>query len=875
MRRLIAILFPVFLAAAAMPAQTSIRVDAPNVVAADEQFNVTFILEGEDAPSDFQWSQGNDFQLVWGPQEGRSTSLQIINGKRTRSSQFTYTYILIPKGTGTFTLPQATAKVKGKEITSSPVSIEVVQGASSSGGGQSSPSGGSTSPDSVTGISDDDIFLRLTLDRTDVVVGEPITATLKLYQRVNIAGFEDARFPSFNGFWSQEVEAPTNIEFRRENYNNQIYNTAVLRKYVLIPQQTGTINIDPAELVCLVNIRISSSGGASIFDGFFDDYRTIRKRVTSSSYRVNVSPLPSGAPASFGGGVGKFTISAKMSKDSLTTHEASSLLVTVSGKGNVSLLEAPKVNFPPDFEVYDTKTSENTSKASGGTSGSKVYEFPFIPRSHGDFTIEPIKYSYYDIDAGKYVTLSTGPIDLHVKKGRAQDQSSVSAAEPFPSVNRQGVKSLGEDVRYIHTKLPALYPKGDFFVTSPLFWILSVAVLLAGVLLWAIFRRMAARRADIVGTKTRRATKMAMKRLKAAENYLDQNLYSAFYEELHKAVLGFISDRLNIQAADFSKEKISETLLSSGVDSGLVEALIGIIDACEFARYSPDAGHEAMKNHYQEALDVISSIDSSMKNKKNHKASGAAVAVLLMLSLPSVARAAGDSYVDSLWTAATESYAAGQWEDALSVFSSIDKLGLESPYLYCNIGDAYFKLSDYPHAILYYERALKLDPSCSDARYNLQVASGLVQDKIDPVPEFLLKNWARSVCYILDSNAWAWLAIVFLAVTVSMVLLFLLAGSVAARKTGFALAIVFLLVTVSSFSFSVWQKNDYMRADGAIVMIPVTSVKSSPSEEVSKDLFILHEGTKVTILDAVGDWRNIELADGRQGWIHYKDIEVI
>ena len=238
MRRLIAILFPVFLAAAAMPAQTSIRVDAPNVVAADEQFNVTFILEGEDAPSDFQWSQGNDFQLVWGPQEGRSTSLQIINGKRTRSSQFTYTYILIPKGTGTFTLPQATAKVKGKEITSSPVSIEVVQGASSSGGGQSSPSGGRTSPDSVTGISDDDIFLRLTLDRTDVVVGEPITATLKLYQRVNIAGFEDARFPSFNGFWSQEVEAPTNIEFRRENYNNQIYNTAVLRKYVLIPQQT-------------------------------------------------------------------------------------------------------------------------------------------------------------------------------------------------------------------------------------------------------------------------------------------------------------------------------------------------------------------------------------------------------------------------------------------------------------------------------------------------------------------------------------------------------------------------------------------------------------------------------------------------------------
>ncbi len=876
MRRLTAILFSIIAAAAAMQAQTSMRVDAPNVVAADEQFNVTFILEGEDAPSDFQWSQGDDFQLIWGPQEGRSTSLQIINGKRTRSSQFTYTYILMPKKAGTFTLPRATAKVKGREITSSGISVEVVSGSSSGGRGQASPSGGRQPSDNVTGISDDDIFLRLTLSRTDVVVGEPITATLKLYQRVNIAGFEDARFPSFNGFWSQEVEAPTNIEFRRENYNNQIYNTAVLRKYVLIPQQTGTINIDPAELVCLVNIRISSSGGASIFDGFFDDYRTIRKRVTSSSYRVNVSPLPSGAPASFGGGVGKFTISAKMSKDSLTTHEASSLLVTVSGKGNVSLLEAPKVNFPPDFEVYDTKTSENTSKASGGTSGSKVYEFPFIPRSHGDFTIEPIKYSYFDIDAGKYVTLSTGPIDLHVKKGRGQEQEPGAAVSPLPSVNRQGVKSIGEDVRYIHTKLPSLSSKGEFFVASSLFWILSAAVLLAGVLLWAIFMRIAARRADIVGTKTRRATKMAMKRLKAAENYLDQNLYSAFYEELHKAVLGFISDKLNISVADFSKEKISETLLSGGVDSSLVSSLIGIIDACEFARYSPDAGHEAMKNHYREALDVISSIDSSMKNKKSHKASGTAVAaVVLMLSLPSVAEASNDSYVDSLWTSAAQSYADGQWEDALSVFSAIDRLGLESPYLYCNIGDAYFKLSDYPHAVLYYERALKLDPSCSDARYNLQVVSGLVQDKIDPVPEFILKNWARAVCYILDSNAWAWLSIAFLAVTVAMVLVFLLAGSAAARKTGFALAVVFLLVTISSFSFSVWQKNDYMRADGAVVMVPVTSVKSSPSEEVSKDLFILHEGTKVTILDAVGDWRNIELADGRQGWIHCDDIEVI
>lgn len=877
MKRLLAILFPVFFAAAVLQAQTSMRVEAPNVVAADEQFNITFIIEGEDSPSDFQWSQGDDFQLVWGPQEGRSTSLQIINGKRSKSTQYTYTYILLPKKTGTFTLPRASAKVKGKELTSSGVTIEVVQNSSGSGNSQtaSSPSRGS-SAGNVTGISDDDIFLRLTLDRTNVVIGEPITATLKLYQRVNIAGFEDARFPSFNGFWSQEVEAPTNIEFRRESYDNMIYNTAVLRKYVLIPQQTGTISIDPAELVCLVNIRISPGGGASIFDGFFDDYRTIRKRVTSSACQVKVSSLPSGAPSSFGGGVGKFSITAGLGKDSLTTHEASSLVVTVSGKGNVSLLESPSVSFPPDFEVYDTKTSENTSKASGGTSGSKVFEYPFIPRSHGDFTIEPIRYSYYDIDAGKYVTLATDPINLHVKRGNTQDKEQGVSAVSVPSVSRQGVKSLGEDVRYIRTKLPAFSPKGNFFVDSSLFWILFAAILAAGAAIWALLMRAAARKADIAGTKTRRATKMAMKRLKAAENYLDRNLYSAFYEELHKAVLGFISDKLNISVADFSKEKISGILLDGGVDSALVGSLINIMDACEFARYSPDAGHEAMKKHYQEALDVISSIDSSMKNKKNHRNSApAALAILLLMAIPSVSSSAADSYVDSLWTQAGQYYADGDWEKALSVYTSIDRLGLESPYLYCNIGNAFFKSQDYPHAILYYEKALKLDPSCSDARYNLQVASGFVQDKIDPVPEFVLKSWTRSICYMLDSNAWAWSALVFLAVAVSMLLLFLLSGSRAGRKTGFALAVVFAVFTAASFSFSVWQKNDYMRADSAIVMVPVTSVKSSPSEEVSKDLFILHEGTKVRILDAVGDWRNVELADGRQGWIRSDDMDVI
>ena len=885
MKRLFAFIIAFVAVVGAMSAQNTLRVEAPNVVAADEQFTVTFIIEGDNSPSEFQWSQGDDFQLVWGPQTGRSTSVQIINGKRTKSSQFTYTYILMPKQSGSFILPSATAKVKGETLSSSELSIEVVADASSSGGSSPQTSGGIRhSSESGSGIAEDDLFLQLTLDRTKVVVGEPISATLKLYQRVNIAGFEDARFPTFNGFWSQEVSAPTNIEFKRESYDNKIYNTAVLRSYVLIPQQTGTITVDPAELVCLVNIRVASSGGASIFDGFFDDYRTIRKRVSTQSQSIQVSALPSGAPASFGGGVGDFRLKVQMSKDSLATHVASSLIVTVSGKGNVSLLSAPKVSFPSDFEVYDTKVSEKMTPGSGGTSGSKIYEFPFIPRSHGNFTIDPVQYSYYDTHTGKYVTLSSEPITVSVKKGKAQD-SSVSGIS-VPSVNRQGVRSLGEDIRYVHTKLPSFSVKGQFFVSSVIFWVLVLLSLAGGATIWFICRRIAKRRADVVGMKKRKATKMALRRLKLADSYLKQNLYSAFYEELHKAVLGFVSDKLNMSVSDLSKENISDKLLERGVDSALVGALIGIIDACEFARYSPDSGNEAMQGHYKEALDVISSIDSGMKpnkkvldgmqNKGNKNIINAGVLVIaLMLSLPYVSSAAVDPYVDSLWNKATDSYAAGEWESALSTYKAIDKMGMESAALYCNIGSAYFKASDIPHSILYYERALKLDPSYDDARYNLGIAYSLTQDKIDPVPEFILASWAKAVCYMLDSDSWAVCALVFFVLTIIFVLLFFFSASSTAKKTYFGLSIILIVFAVGAFSFSVWQKNEYIRADSAIIMTPVSSVKSSPSEDGSKDLFILHEGTKVSILDSVGEWHNIELADGRQGWVLSSDIEVI
>ena len=855
------------LSVSAVHAQTSIQVQSHKVVSIDEQFNVTFVIEGA-KPTDFSWEPGADFDLVWGPQQGRSTSVQIINGKRTESSQTTYSYILRPLKTGKFTLAKASAKVKGNEIYSDPQVIEVVSSGSSSGqSSQPSQNQPSRAQSQQGNISDSDLFLRLSLNRSDVVVGEPIIATIKLYQRVNISGFEGVSFPSFNGFWSQEIEAPSNIEFQRETYDGQIYNAAVLRKFLLIPQHQGQLRIDPAELVCLVSVRVSS-GGNSIFDGFFDEYRNVRKKVQTSPVTVNVSSLPSGAPSSFGGGVGEFSISASVSKDSIKTHEAATLVVKVAGKGNVSLLEAPKVSFPPDMEVYDTKITSNI--APGGMSGTRIYEYPFIPRSHGDFVIEPIKYSYYDVNQKKYVTLETSPLALTVLKG---NEAGSSATVVAPGLTQKDVKNLDSDIRYINIKNPGLTVKGHFLLGSGLFWTIVSLLVAAAAALWLLLRRIAARKADVAGTRNRKATKMALKRLQLAGTFLKQNLYTAFYEELHKALLGFISDKLTIPVAELSKDRIIEALDEGNVPEEYIKTFIGMLDACEFARYSPSTGNDAMAAHYTAAADVISAIDSSMKTKRS--GSKPAMLALLLLIMPFAAHAQEDVYVDSLWNAANTAYAEGQWDAAASGYEMISDMCLESAALYCNTGNAYAKSGNVPMAILCYERALKADPSYEDASYNLELMNSRIQDRIDPVPEFFLTKWMKDISYLMDSDAWAITVLVLLGLTLAMFIIFLLVPSVAGRRAGFFTGLVFLVFMCFAMGFSISQKKAYMNADKAIVMRPVVSVKSSPSAEASKDLFILHEGTKVTVLDQVGAWNNISLADGHQGWLPAADMERI
>ena len=860
-------------------AAQTLKVEGPGVVAADETFRIVFTADGR--MSDFEWPGTDDFDVVWGPQKGSMSSTSIVNGKRTSTHQETVTYLLQPRKTGTFTLPGATASVDKNSVSSSTLKIEVVaaggqtqtQPQGNSGGSQS---GQQTQPErrenndpAVTGtVSNQDIFLRLTLNKTNVVKGEPITVTLKLYTRTDIAGFEDIKFPTFNGFWSKETVTVNNLEFKRENVNGTIYNAALVRQYALIPQQSGTLTIDPAEMVCQLRVRTSSGSPLSIFDDFFDQYQTIRKRISTPSIQVKVRDLPAGAPASFAGGVGDFKVSAKMSKEGIKSNEAASLIVTITGNGNLSMLEAPKVDFPPDFEVYDLKSTDKTSAS--GTSGSKTFEFPFIPRSHGDFVIPSIEYTYYDNAHGKYVTTSTGDIPVSVEKGEEIAGGGVAVA----GSNRQSVRSLSEDIRYIALGDGHLRKKDRFFAGSPLFYALMLAIFLAVFIVDRLLRFSRARRADVAGSKNRRANRMARARLKSAESYLKQGLGGAYYEELHKALTGYVSDKLMIPAADLSKDSISEKLRERGVRDESIAALTGLIDQCEFARYAPESEQRQMENEYNEALNVISDIESQLKNPKAASGKKVAGATLLVLLLSLALPAAAQEDVSSLWEKAGEAFAAGQWQNALNCYQMIEGEGLVSDDLYYNIGNTFLKLQDNAHAILYYERALKLNPSHADAAHNLEIVRQMTLDKIDEVPDFILVSWFHNLRQGLSANAWAWITLALLLLAGILLTVFRSGAPRSLRKVSFILSCIVLVLAIFTFIFSLQQKRAVTRQDSAIVTAPVCSVKSSPAEG-GKTVFVLHEGTKVRLLDDVGDWARIEIADGRQGWAQGSTFEII
>ena len=584
-----------------------LSVSAPRVVAVNEQFRATFSVNAN--VDDFTPPDFSGFHVIAGPTRSTEQMVQIINGKQSQTQTTRFIYVLQAAKEGNATLGAASAVVNKQTYQSQPVTIEVVKAEDAPQAAQQpQQSQQNAQPPSGTGDGND-VFVRISVSKSNVYRGEYLTATVKIYsQSMNIAGFEDVKFPTFNGFWSQEIDAPQQLQFQRENVNGKIYNSAVVRRYVLFPQQTGALKIDPFEITCALQVRVAPR---SIFDDFFgSSAQIVRKHIASPVITVQVNPLPVNAPASFAGAVGAgFRMTAELARDSVTANDAASVIIKISGEGNVKLVEAPKIVWPPDFETYDVKISDNSKTSSSGVSGSKQFEIPFIPRSAGAFSIPPVEFTYFDIAKKQYVTLASKPLDIRVGK-----DPDTGAAVTVGGINRQAVRALNEDIRYIKTGLPQWRKKERLFFGSLLYYFLIAAEVAVFILCYLFLSKRRKDLQNVALVRNRKANKIARRRLKTADRLLKSGNEAGFYEELTKALWGYLGDKLAIAAAGLSRENARETLLNRQIPEPDVETFMQVMDECEFARYAPAGGSVQMHKIYENAIKTISRFEQKLKN---------------------------------------------------------------------------------------------------------------------------------------------------------------------------------------------------------------------------------------------------------------------
>lgn len=582
--------------------EVTFNANAPRVVNTGEAFRLSFTLN--ERPTDLKVPSLADFEVLGGPSTSSSSNMQYINGQMSRSFTYSYTYVLRSRKPGKFTIGAATAKVNDETYTTDPLEIEVV---GSSGSNQSSAGQGQANRQQSTAASREELYTRLLVNKRNVYLGEQIIATIKIYSRANLAGFENMEFPSYNGFYTQQIDVPSQISLQRENVDGRIYNTGVLRKNILFPQRTGKITIAPFEIECAIRQEVNS--GRSVFDNFFGpSYQTVTKAINSLPVTINVKPLPEkGKPESFNGAIGDFNMTAEADKTELKANEAITFKVRISGTGNIGLTEPAEINFPPNFEVYEPKTSSNIRNTEAGSTGSKTFEYVVIPRYSGTYQVSPVTFSYFNPATERYHTITSKGFSINVARGEDDAEGLLSPA------TREDVEQIGEDIRYIKTSGIELKKQSEFLAGS---WILYLGYLIAALLftILVIARRNYIReRQNIARLKNKKASAYARKRLKKAARHLKANEREPFFEEVLKALWGYLSDKLTIPVADLSKETADNALANKGVNEETRKQVASLIDTCEFARYSPQHDTGEMDKTYSEATQTIVQLQQQIK----------------------------------------------------------------------------------------------------------------------------------------------------------------------------------------------------------------------------------------------------------------------
>lgn len=837
----------------------TLQVNAPKHVEAGEQFRLQYSISTDNVSNIRLGNIPEALEVLYGPSKSSQSSWQMVNGHTSSSSSTTFTFLLCANKKGSYTIPAAYVKVGDKVIRSNAVHITVSGNASSSNGNQGRSNSNDESEQRMeaagTPVSSQDLFIRVSANKTRVHEQEPVLLTYKVYTLVDLTQLE-GKMPDLTGFHTQEVSLPQQKSFHIERVNGRNYRCVTWSQYVMYPQMTGALKIPS---IVFKGIVVQENRSVDPFEAFFNGgsgYIEVKKNITAPGLTIQVDPLPK-RPADFSGGVGKFNITAQLNKTDIKTGDPLNLRVIVGGVGNLKLIKQPVVSFPKDFDKYDAKVTDKTKLTANGVEGNMIYDFMAVPNNKGQYTIPPVEFTYYDTAADGYKTIKTQAFTINVEQGSGRSTVSDYADQK------------DKDIRQIKEGKANLHDANDFFFGSTTYLMLHLLLIAAFAALLIIFRKRAVERANIGKMRGKKANKIATKRLRKAHQLMLKDRQSEFYDEVLRALWGYVGDKMNMRIEELSRDNISEKLTAKGVEDDTISMFISALDECEFERYAPGDAKGNMNKTYDMAMSAIMKIEDAMKARKKNKGANVSVVLLLMLLLP--------ISVNAITTKknADNEYKHGNYQQAVKDYEELLRSGKVNADVFYNLGNAYYRMDNITSAVLNYERALMLSPGDQDIRFNLQMARSKTIDKITPESEMFFVTWFHSLVYIMSVDGWAYTSLFAVLAALVLFLVYLFTDRMILRKTGFFGGILMIALFVLSNIFAYQQRRQFEERSGAIVIAPSVTVKATPAQN-GKDAFTIHEGTKVHITDrTMKDWRAIRLDDGREGWLLSNKIEEI
>lgn len=589
--------------------QVDFKASAREEVAQGEQFRLIFTVNAQ--ASGFKAPAIKDFSTLSGPLQSTSSSMQIINNQVSRTVEYSYTYILQAVKEGTFVIGAASVTVDGKTYQSDPITIKVIKGS------PQQPGNNQTNDQAAADISSKNLFVQASVNKSNPYLGEQVIVTYRIYTRIPVAEYSVTRTPTMTGFWAENLmKDNTPLNQYRETINGAEYVVAEFKKEALFPQKTGVLTIDPLEVDVVAQIERKARKPRTndpFFDNFFNDsffgsgYQNVKKKLYSNSLKLTVKPLPeTGKNAGFEGAVGNFTMSASIDKEVVSANDALTLKYTISGRGNLKLIDKPRIDFPSDFEVYDPRIIDDIKVTTSGISGNRTFEYLLVPRNHGNYTIKPITFVYFDLNSNSYKSFKSPPFKITVEKGVGGESYSAGS-------NKEDFKYIGTDIRYINTNVVNLHKVDRFFFGTPAFWILLILPVVLFVVFMVVWQKELKKRGNVALTRNKKATGIARKRLKLAEQHLKNGNQQAFCTEISNALWGYLSDKFNIPRSALSFDSVSQALHDKHVKESLSLKFVNTLNNCEFARFAPGDKSQVMDNLYSEALEVITLTEQELK----------------------------------------------------------------------------------------------------------------------------------------------------------------------------------------------------------------------------------------------------------------------